>query len=690
MKKNITLFIFIFSAFLGLSQGSYPVWDKDYAWGGDQDDYLMDIHQNKKDYSILSAGHTYTSGNQDFSGLNKGDADFWVLKSDTGGVVLYEKSFGGDSTDQLAGIIPTGDDGYLLAGSSASGMSGEKSQSSKGGYDFWIVKIDENGNKQWDKSIGGSDDDYLTCAVADGNGGYYLGGYSFSNAGEDKSDNSYGDEDFWMVKINASGTVIWDVSFGGDTTDILTNVQFGSDQVWLGGYSISDSSGNKTEDSYGGFDYWIVSIDDTGNKNWDKNFGGSEDDFLEEIRPLKHSEGFWIAGTTNSKSTGNKSSGGYNNGDFWILNVDDSAIVKFDRTFGSNGSETLKDMEISPEGSAIIAGYSNGSGGSKISGNNGGFDNWIIKVDTNGVKFWDYNYGGAEDDTLQAIFIKCDRGILAGGYSESSISGDRTHLNKGVNDYWVYELSVPTHPWFRVSDVCSGVPLSFFDESDVWPDKWLWDFDDPTSAQNTSEDQHPIHTYSQAGLYMVSMMIKEGCQNDTTLTREVRVWDNTVLGNVDLGRDFSICGQSNLEIYNEDINAPDRVTYAWSTGETTESIFIENKGQYTLTVTDQHCSAADSVLVDTCPDFRIPDAFSPNSDDLNDVFKVWGVGLYEFDLLIFNRWGQLIYRSHDQEEGWDGTVNGRDVQADVYVYKLIYKGLGLSRKEKVGIIALVR
>ena len=109
-----------------------------------------------------------------------------------------------------------------------------------------------------------------------------------------------------------------------------------------------------------------------------------------------------------------------------------------------------------------------------------------------------------------------------------------------------------------------------------------------------------------------------------------------------------------------------------------------------MTISDQHCSAVDSILVDTCPDFRIPNAFSPNNDDINDVFKVWGVGLYEFDLLIFNRWGQLIYRSNDQEEGWDGTINGRDVQVDVYVYKLIYKGLGLSVKEDVGRIALIR
>ena len=94
--------------------------------------------------------------------------------------------------------------------------------------------------------------------------------------------------------------------------------------------------------------------------------------------------------------------------------------------------------------------------------------------------------------------------------------------------------------------------------------------------------------------------------------------------------------------------------------------------------------------MDTCPNFGIPNAFTPNGDDLNDVFFVYGVGLFEYELLIFNRWGQLIYKSNDQNEGWDGTVNGKPCQIDVYVYKIIYRGLGLAEKQKVGRVALIR
>lgn len=689
MKKNIVLFILNFIALSVISQGNFPVWDIDYAWGGDGDDYLMDIHQNEKDYSITAAGHTKTSSNQDVSGFNKGLTDFWVVKVDTAGVILYEKSFGGDSTDNLAVMVPTSDDGYLLAGSSASGRNGEKSEDSKGGFDYWIVKIGSNGNVQWDKTIGGSEDDFLTTAIGDGNGGFYLGGYSFSNATGDKSEQSYGDEDYWLVKITSTGNVVWDLSLGGDTTDVLNNIALGTNELLVGGYSISDSSGTKSEDGYGGFDFWLNKIDFDGNVIDDLTIGGREDDLLEEIRLKVHSPGYWVSGTTQSGATGNKSSSAFNNGDVWVLKVDSALNIEIDRTIGSGNSEQCKDMETTPEGGLVIGAWSNGSGGNKNSSTNGGQDFWIFKMDTSGNVFWDYNYGGLFGDSLEAIFIKCDRGILAGGYSESSISGDRTHLNKGNNDYWAFELSIPTHPWFRTSNVCARIPLNFFDESDVWPDSWDWDFDDPTSANNSSTDQHPIHTYNEPGNYNVKMTIKEGCQNDTTLIRPITVYENTVLGKVDLSRDFSVCG-TGVDVFNVHRQAPDRVTYNWNTGDSTESIIVNSPGRYILTITDANCSATDSVLVDTCPDFGIPNAFTPNGDDLNEVFRIYGVGLYEYELLIFNRWGQLIYKSNDQSEGWDGTMNGKPCQIDVYVYKLVYGGLGLGEKQKVGRIALIR
>ena len=684
----VTFFLIILVSFLG-AQGSIPVWLKDYSWGGNRDDYLMDIHQNEKDLSIFSAGHTFTSSNQDVSSYNKGYSDYWVVKTDSVGVLIYEQTYGGDSLDNLAAVVPTFDDGYLLAGSSASGRNGDKADDSNGGFDYWIVKIDKEGNPEWNKTFGGLEDDILTCAAGSEDGGFYLGGYSSSEKSGDKSQNSYGAQDFWMIKLDSVGGLLWDLTLGGDSTDVMKSIIIDEEYILVGGYSISKSKGTKSENGFGGYDFWVNKVDFQGGLISDKTLGGPENDFLEEIRLKEHSPGYWISGTTYSRPGGIKTSGYFNNGDTWVLKVDSSFLIEFDRTIGSHNYEKCMDMEISPEGSAIIAARSNGLGGNKISDTKGVQDYWIYKIDTVGNIYWDKSYGGLLEDSLEAIFIKCDRGILAGGCSKSSISGDRTHLNKGENDFWVVELSIPTRPWFNIENVCARKPLTFYDQSDLWPNSHKWNFDDPFSANNNSFDKDVVHTYTQPGTYNVTLTVKEGCQASAALTREIVIYENTVFGNVDLGRGRSVCGNE-VEILNEHKNAPLDVSYLWSTGESTESIFVKKTGVYELTISDDKCSDFASVIVDTCPDFGIPMAFSPNGDDFNDVFKVYGVGFNEFELLIYNRWGEIVYQTNNQYEGWDGKKNGNPCQIDVYVYKIIYRGLGLSQKQKVGQVSLIR
>jgi gliding motility-associated-like protein len=159
---------------------------------------------------------------------------------------------------------------------------------------------------------------------------------------------------------------------------------------------------------------------------------------------------------------------------------------------------------------------------------------------------------------------------------------------------------------------------------------------------------------------------------------------------VNIGRDFSLCREDSIELRNKDI-LPIRSVYSWSTGTAEETTWIKKRGTYSLTVTEGNCSAVDTVVVDTCPTFAIPSAFSPNGDGENELFKITGIGFNSYELLIFNRWGQLIYKSVEQSEGWDGTsMNGKECQIDVYIYKLNYQGLGLTPKQRIGKIALVR
>ena len=357
-----------------------------------------------------------------------------------------------------------------------------------------------------------------------------------------------------------------------------------------------------------------------------------------------------------------------------------------------NPGDVLTDAIPTLEGSYAVAGYSaSGIGGNKTSGTNGGVDYWVLKLTGAGAVYWDKNYGSTLNDSCSSIFQTCDRGYLVGGWSNSPIAFDKYLSSRGVYDYWVVKLGVPTDPNFDNQTICLSEPMTFRDLTNVWPDTWEWDFGDSYTSPETnkSNDQHPIHTYSQAGIYDVTLTVREGCQNDTTVTRKVEVWDNKVLNKIDLGLDTSVCVDHEILLQNLE-SIPFGSTFLWSTGDTAPSIIVDTIGFYTLTVTNEHCSAQDVVEVDYCPEIWIPNAFTPNGDDKNDMWYIYGVGLRDVEFMIFDRWGMLLFTGNSQDVGWDGYFKGDLCQIDVYVYKVRYKGITAREKIRYGRISLIR
>ncbi|MDQ3291941.1 MAG: hypothetical protein M3Q05_11700, partial [Bacteroidota bacterium] len=163
---------------------------------------------------------------------------------------LWDKTIGGSDWDVLSIVQQTQDGGYILGGYSYSNISGDKSQNNKGGYDYWVVKLNANGAKVWDRTLGGTSDDVLTSLQQTSDGGYILAGRSESGVGGNKSQPNKGESDYWVVKLNAKGNKVWDKSFGGSGNDYLYSVQQTSDGGYvLGGWSRSGFSGNKTQAS---------------------------------------------------------------------------------------------------------------------------------------------------------------------------------------------------------------------------------------------------------------------------------------------------------------------------------------------------------------------------------------------------------------------------------------------------------
>ncbi|QNF35418.1 T9SS type A sorting domain-containing protein [Adhaeribacter swui] len=180
-------------------------------------------------------------------------------KTDKEGNLLWEKTLGGSGEDEAYSVGLSQGENVFIAGTSSSGKSSDKSKASKGGKDYWLVTLDQNGTKLWDKTFGGSQDDILRASTYTMEGHYVLAGSSYSGASEDKTQHSQGSSDYWIVEVDEQGRKVYDKRFGGSRTeDLRTVTQTRDGGLLLGGKSDSPASGDVSQSTWGSSDYWLV------------------------------------------------------------------------------------------------------------------------------------------------------------------------------------------------------------------------------------------------------------------------------------------------------------------------------------------------------------------------------------------------------------------------------------------------
>ncbi|WP_461086205.1 PKD domain-containing protein [Spirosoma flavus] len=428
------------------------VWDK--SFGGAIDDQLRSMVATS-DGGFLLGGYSSsfaTGGNK--SATNYGRNDYWVVKVTGAGDKVWDKSFGGTNEDFLFATVPTSDGGFLLGGHSYSpGDGGNKTAPNYGGTDYWVVKINGNGDKIWEKTFGGTGDDQLRALVPTLDGGFLLGGasnspVSASAVNGNKTAPGYGANDYWVVKIDASGNKVWDKSFGGATDDIALAMSANSDGTFLlGGYSNSGQTGNRTATNYGLTDFWAVKVDASGNKVWDKSFGGTSEDQLRSMVATSDG-GFLLGGASASPATGgNKTAANYGLDDYWVVKINSGGDKVWDKTYGGAVDDILFTMLAVADDSFLLGGYSSSASdaGNKTATNFGSNDYWVVKINKNGEKIGEKSFGGSTDDQLRTLLSTSDGGFVLGGISTSPISanaaaGNKTATNYGSNDFWVLKI----------------------------------------------------------------------------------------------------------------------------------------------------------------------------------------------------------------------------------------------------------
>ncbi|MFL5729313.1 MAG: gliding motility-associated C-terminal domain-containing protein [Cytophagaceae bacterium] len=439
--KNTSSLIFLLILLNSVSFSQSPAPDIQWktALGGSSSDHAQCIQQTP-DRGYIVAGNTY-SNNGDVSG-NHGLMDVWITKLDSMGKLEWQKTLGGSQNDEAYSIRNTPDGGYIVGGYTSS--NDMQVSGNHGTPDFWIVKLDNAGNVQWQKCLGGSGTDYpgyydgsLSCTS---DGGYIVAGTATSNDGQVSG--NHGNADYWVVKLDGTGNIQWQKSLGGSEADQASSIQQTSDGGYVvAGYSQSndgDVTGNHSPAGTFFRDFWIVKLDNAGNLIWQKALGGSDNEEAYAIQQTPD-KGYIITGK--AESNDGDVTGHHAWADSWIVKLDSMGSLDWQKCYGGTADEYAQSVQLTPDGGYIVASSSNsGSGDGDITTNDGSLDYWIQKLDSTGNMQWQKSLGGSNMDEAYSIIVTFDSGYVIAG-SSRSVDGD-VHSIHGSNsdDVWIVKL----------------------------------------------------------------------------------------------------------------------------------------------------------------------------------------------------------------------------------------------------------
>lgn len=435
MKKNAFLLLFLLLEFMLNAQTTPPVilWQKSFGGTGDDEGYTM--CRTNDGGSVIAGISNLTSG--DVTG-NHGDYDFWVIRIDTSGNLLWQKSLGGTGDDEANSVLQSYDKGFIILGSSNS-IDGDVT-GNIGSRDYWVVKLDSAGNLLWQKSYGGTNIDATGFIQPTKDSGYVISGYTYSNNVNVSGNHSTTTADLWSLKIDSVGNIVWQKCLGGTGNEWGAIIHQTND----GGYIVAGDSKSNNGDVSGHHgslstqDYWVVKLDTARNIQWQKSLGGTSDDVLNSIEQTNDG-GYIIAGS--SMSNNGDVTNNHGNNDYWIVKLDTSGNIQWQKCLGGTGDDQAMEIHQTSDGGYIVTGESASANGN-VTANNGGYDFWIVKLDTVGNIQWQKSIGGTGTDVSSSIYQNADGSIIVAGYSDSN-DGDVSG-NHGSNDFWVAKLVFPT------------------------------------------------------------------------------------------------------------------------------------------------------------------------------------------------------------------------------------------------------
>jgi hypothetical protein len=407
------------------------VWQKDIK--SSTQDFLSQV-TTTIDQQYLITGSSIQSKKLSTETKQNNGYDFHLVKLDQQGEEVWEKFFAGQNHDFLSATVNTQEGGFLLSGTSYSGKGLDKKEDSKGGSDIWLIRINEFGDELWQKTIGGSSDEEARSVIQTMDLGFFVAG-NVQNAAK-----GYGSKDVLIIRLDKNGKELSQLILGGKGLDEVEKMVPTKDGgALLGVYSRSDAGGSKKTENFGEGDYWIIKLSKDGKVEWEKNYGGKGDDHVRTLALT--STGYLIGGESRSERSGNKSVGLKEGTDLWLISLDERGEELWQKSYNFKNRDVLmgmstitKSREEREKNKDVTTGILLG-GYTQAEGRIETDDEtfWMLYVDQNGNEQWRKHVKGESskrEERLSDIKLNRDGSIILAGTSAEELGRENWKIVK--------------------------------------------------------------------------------------------------------------------------------------------------------------------------------------------------------------------------------------------------------------------
>jgi hypothetical protein len=441
MIKTILIVLFVIVGQFVFSQNYQIEWNNCY--GGSASDNVYDIIELNSEFYILGG----TGSNDGDISYNHGQGDVWLVKTDSTGSIIWEKTYGGSDGEIGHRIFFNNENGFYILARTGSDDGDISYNPFPNSVSFWILKLDIDGNIIWEKVVGGNGPDDMSTGTVTNDGGIVAMGYSGSEYG-DVSIN-YGLYDIWMIKLSSEGEIEWDFTMGTDGQDFgQAIIQTYDGGFLVGGASKLTGGGNLNCECNGQADGVLVKLDSDRNIEWQECYGGSDSDGIWGMMELN--DGYLISAYGSSNDGDLTGSGWHGSGDIWVIKINLLGEINWQKCYGGSASEAAK-VIYELENSFVLFGSTRSQNGDVTNNHSVSefdYDIWFLKIDSTGELLYQSCYGGGGNDFLEfGVVKKGDNNYVIAAYTDYGPSYDvgcTPHGGNGDEDWWVFEIKDTT------------------------------------------------------------------------------------------------------------------------------------------------------------------------------------------------------------------------------------------------------